>query len=159
MMWRRQWQPTPVFLAGESQGRGSLVGCHLWGRTESDTTEATWRRQQQGIAGMANICPSLPHSPTLFLVRTPVFLDGAPLWAYDQFLPGQCPGGLRPQPSRLESCPTGDRFSLFSRLANMDDRSLVICAMLSLPHFREEKAAWRRSREVATVDGAEPQLC
>lgn len=41
----------------------------------------------------------------------------------------------------------------------MDDRSLVICAMLSLPHFREEKAAWRRSREVATVDGAEPQLC
>ena len=40
-MWRRKWQPTPVFLAGESQGRGSLVGCHLWGRTESDTTEAT----------------------------------------------------------------------------------------------------------------------
>ena len=32
--------PTPVFLPGESQGRGSLVGC-LWGRTESDTTEAT----------------------------------------------------------------------------------------------------------------------
>ena len=32
---------TPVFLPGESQGRGSLVGCHLWGRTESDTTKAT----------------------------------------------------------------------------------------------------------------------
>ena len=40
MHWRRKWQPTPVFLPGESQG-GSLVGCHLWGRTESDTTEAT----------------------------------------------------------------------------------------------------------------------
>ena len=39
--WRRKWQPTPVFLPGESPGRGSLVGCHLWGRTESDTTEAT----------------------------------------------------------------------------------------------------------------------
>ena len=39
--WRRKWQPTPVFLPGESQGRGSLVGCHLWGRIESDTTEAT----------------------------------------------------------------------------------------------------------------------
>ena len=39
--WRRKWQPTPVFLPGESQGRGSLVGCSLWGRTESDTTEAT----------------------------------------------------------------------------------------------------------------------
>ena len=41
MHWRRKWQPTPVFLPGESQGRGSLVGCHLWGRTESDTTEVT----------------------------------------------------------------------------------------------------------------------
>ena len=39
--WRRKWQPTPVFLPGESQGRGSQVGCHLWGRTELDTTEAT----------------------------------------------------------------------------------------------------------------------
>ena len=37
----RQWQPTPVFLPGESQGRGSPVGCHLWGRTESDITEVT----------------------------------------------------------------------------------------------------------------------
>ena len=41
MHWRRKWQPTPVFLPGESQGLGSLVGCRLWGRTESDTTEAT----------------------------------------------------------------------------------------------------------------------
>ena len=41
MHWRRKWQPTPVFLPGESQGQGSLVGCHLWGRTELDTTEAT----------------------------------------------------------------------------------------------------------------------
>ena len=40
-LWRRKWQPTPVFLPGESQGRGSLVGWRLWGRTESDTTEAT----------------------------------------------------------------------------------------------------------------------
>ena len=28
--WRRQWQPTPVFLPGESQGQRSLVGCCLW---------------------------------------------------------------------------------------------------------------------------------
>ena len=39
MHWRWKWPPTPVFLPGESQGRGSLVGCHLWGRTELDTTE------------------------------------------------------------------------------------------------------------------------
>ena len=41
MHWRRKWQPTPVFLPGESQGRGSLVGCRPWGHTESDTTEVT----------------------------------------------------------------------------------------------------------------------
>ena len=39
--WRRKWQPTPVFLPGESQGQGSLVGCRLWGCTELDTIEAT----------------------------------------------------------------------------------------------------------------------
>ena len=32
--WRKKWQPTPVFSPGESQGRRSLVGCRLWGRTE-----------------------------------------------------------------------------------------------------------------------------
>ena len=41
MHWRRKWQPTPVFLPGESQEGRSLVGCYLWGCTESDTTEAT----------------------------------------------------------------------------------------------------------------------
>ena len=38
---RRQRHPTPVLLPGESQGQWSLVGCHLWGCTELDTTEAT----------------------------------------------------------------------------------------------------------------------
>ena len=42
---KREWQPTPVFLPGESEGRGSLVGCHLWGRTELDMTEATQQQQ------------------------------------------------------------------------------------------------------------------
>ena len=41
MHWRKKWQPTPVFLPGESQGRGSLVACCLWGHTELDTTEVT----------------------------------------------------------------------------------------------------------------------
>ena len=39
--WRRKWQPTPVFLPGESHGQRSLVGYSLWGHKESDTTEAT----------------------------------------------------------------------------------------------------------------------
>ena len=47
MHWRRKWQPTPVFLPGESQEWGSLVGCPLWGLTESDTTEGTQQQQQQ----------------------------------------------------------------------------------------------------------------
>ena len=37
--WRRKWQPTPVFLPGESHGGRSLVGYSPWGRKESDTTE------------------------------------------------------------------------------------------------------------------------
>ena len=46
MHWRRKWQPIPVLLPGESQGWGTLVGCRLWGRTESDMTEATQQQQQ-----------------------------------------------------------------------------------------------------------------
>ena len=41
MHWRRKWQPTPVFLPGESQGRRSLLDCRLWSRTALDTTEVT----------------------------------------------------------------------------------------------------------------------
>ena len=44
MHWRRKWQPTPVFLPGESQGRGSLMGCRLWGHTESDLAAAAGLR-------------------------------------------------------------------------------------------------------------------
>ena len=65
MHWRRKWWPTPVFLPGESQGPGSLVGCRLWGRTESDTTEATWQQQvwfgsRQPVSGSGG---DLCHSP------------------------------------------------------------------------------------------------
>ena len=41
LLGKRQWHPIPVLLPGESQRRRSLVGCCLWGRTESDTTEET----------------------------------------------------------------------------------------------------------------------
>ena len=52
MHWSRKWQPTPVFLPGESQGWGSLVGCRIWGRTELDLTEGTWQQQQQHTINM-----------------------------------------------------------------------------------------------------------
>ena len=47
MLPRWQWHPSPVLLPGKSHGRRSLVGCSPWGRTESDTTEATQQQQQQ----------------------------------------------------------------------------------------------------------------
>ena len=65
MHWRRRWQPTPVFLPGESQGRGILVGCRLWGRTELDTTEVTQQQQHNQVGfipriqGFFNICKSI----------------------------------------------------------------------------------------------------
>ena len=50
--WRREWQPTPVFLPGESRGQGSLVGCSPWGRKESDTTEwLTHAKATRGLPG------------------------------------------------------------------------------------------------------------
>ena len=52
MHWRKKWQPTLVFLPEESQGRGSLVGCRLWGRTELDTTEVMQQQQRQCLKRM-----------------------------------------------------------------------------------------------------------
>ena len=57
MHWRRKWQPTPIFLPGESQGRRSLVGCRLWGRTESDTTERLHFRFSLSCIGERNDNP------------------------------------------------------------------------------------------------------
>ena len=51
----KEMQPTPVFLPGESQGQGSLVGCHLWGHTELDTTEVTQQQQPQENTNSCNV--------------------------------------------------------------------------------------------------------
>ena len=67
MHWRRKWQPTPVFLPGESQGRGSLVGCRLWGLTESDTTEVLQQQQQQHM-----------HELTVYAATTAKLLQSCP---------------------------------------------------------------------------------
>ena len=63
MHWRRKWQLTPAFLPGESQGRGSLLGCRLWGLTESDTTEAT-----AAAAGVCVNSADIYFMPQLFFV-------------------------------------------------------------------------------------------
>ena len=66
ILWRRQWQPTPVLLPGKSHGRRSLAGCSPWGCKESDMTERlknnmmgtsaafkveSWCRWQRGVLG------------------------------------------------------------------------------------------------------------
>ena len=59
--WRRAWQPTPVFLRGESHGRRSLVGCSPRGCKESDTTErlSTARLTSGTSLGALNPCLAL----------------------------------------------------------------------------------------------------
>ena len=64
MHWRRKWQPIPVFLPRESQGWESLVGCCLWGHTESSTTEVTWQLSSSSLISLIynveflkSICP------------------------------------------------------------------------------------------------------
>ena len=85
MHWRRKWQPTPLFLPGESQGQGSLVGCRLWGCTESDTTEVT--SQQQLVKAM--VCPVVMHGCESWTVKKADHrrLDAFELWCWRRLLP------------------------------------------------------------------------
>ena len=71
MHWRRKWQPTPVFLPRESQGQGSLVGCCLWGHTESDTTELTQQQQQRHKRQLSLVGEHLRDSPAGPVAGTP----------------------------------------------------------------------------------------
>ena len=57
MHWRRKWQPTPVFLPGESQGWGSLVGCRLWGRTRLKwLSKGNYQGFPGGVSGICLQC-------------------------------------------------------------------------------------------------------
>ena len=73
MHWRRKWQPTPVFLPGESQGRGSLVGCRLWmgshrvGHDWSDLAAAAAQLTHWlGLTSLVRLF-CLPQTPKLWL--------------------------------------------------------------------------------------------
>ena len=67
---RRRWHATSVLLPGKSHGWKSLVGCHLWGRAESDMTEVT-QQQQQPIQCLLRLLKSVivaqKQSKTIFL--------------------------------------------------------------------------------------------
>ena len=54
MHWRRKWQPTPVFLPGESQGQRGLVGCRLWGHTELESEKVGLKLNIQKTKIMAS---------------------------------------------------------------------------------------------------------
>ena len=62
MHWRRKWQPTPVFLPGESQGRRNLMGCHLWGCTESDTTKWLSSSSSRIVSSSSMSCYEVSNS-------------------------------------------------------------------------------------------------
>ena len=80
MHWRRKWQPTPVFLPGESQGWGSLVGCCLWGRTESDTTEVTYLQPPFGKQAL-----STPEFANLVVLLFFLFFKLIDLYLFNKF--------------------------------------------------------------------------
>ena len=61
-------------LAWRIPGMGSLVGCRLWGRTESDTTEATWQQQQQQQSPPAPVICTIRHSTYCIMVFLSFFL-------------------------------------------------------------------------------------
>ena len=101
LLWRRKWQPTPVFLPAESQGQRSLVGCCLWGSTESDRTEVT-QQQQLMLLTLLNcgvgedsweskglfkeIKPVSPkeNQPWIFIGRTGAEAESPILWPPDE---------------------------------------------------------------------------
>ena len=97
MHWRRKWQPTPVFLPGESQGRGSLVGCHPWGPTESDTTERLHFHFSLSCIGEGNGNP-LPWS----CLENP--RDGGAWWAAIH--------GVAQSPTQLKSLSSSSSSSI-----------------------------------------------
>jgi len=115
MHWRRKWQPTPVFLPGESQGWRSLVGCHLWGRTESDTTEATQQQQHQDVfhsklqKAWINVAQNTYYLLQKSLVRS-------------QFL------GVNLVPHHVVWSPLFPPFSLHTLLSSMYPQSLSECS-------------------------------
>ena len=123
MHWRRKWQPTPVFLPGESQGRGSLVGCRLWSRAELDTTEVTLQQQQTYLQTIMLevkssayefsgsiiqfIAPCILYS-FLFFPFPPSFLSSPFLFFFGWFVVGGGDIGRRLRERYLDFCYFGN---------------------------------------------------
>ena len=61
--WRREWQPTPVFLPGKSHWQKSLAGCHPWGHKESDTAERLTLSSLYPLFLHPSLCSGMTQSP------------------------------------------------------------------------------------------------
>ena len=125
MHWRRKWQPTPVFLPGESQGPRSLVGCRLWGHEESDTTERLPVHFSLSCIGEGNGNPlqcSCLENPR----------DGGAWWATVY--------GVAQSRTRLKRLSSSSSSGLFCGVW----ASLVAQMMKNLPTVRVRKIPWRR---------------
>ena len=71
----RKWQPTPVFLPGESKGRGSLVGCHLWGRRVGHDSSDLAAAAAAAVVKMWLECLTLSSSYSIFHLYIPQHID------------------------------------------------------------------------------------
>ena len=118
MHWRGKWHPTPVSLPGEFQGQQCLVGCRLWGHTESDTTEATQQQQQGKVSDGVNL--KSIHPFTLRIAVKPFALE----WA------------LKTQRSVTTNTDTVASCQLFSRFNLPIFPSIHSCALTpTFPRF------------------------
>ena len=82
-VWRRKWQPTPVFLSGKSLRQRSLAGYSPWGRKELDVTKHALTCMAKGQARAGALCTDMPqtgsrvkgtsHSSSGALVHPPTF--------------------------------------------------------------------------------------
>ena len=92
--WRRKWQPTPVFLPGESHGRRSLVGYSPWGRKELDTTERLhftftslcssllFTAKKKKIEAVADKKMNHPQQNGIQKEHWPWYLSYSPIWFF-----------------------------------------------------------------------------
>ena len=115
--WRRKWQPNLVFLPGESQGWGSLVGCRLWGCTELDTTEQLHFHFSLSCIGEGNGNPL--QCSCLENLR-----DGGAWWAA---VYGVAQSWTRlKQPSSSSSRPHGEKWERMPKRPKYGDKYWII---------------------------------
>ena len=94
--WRRQWQPTPVFLPGESQGRRSLMGCCLW-------VAQSWTR-------LKRLSSSSSSNPSLDSMFIKIF-DSFASFAFFLF----CQSVLKQIPNIFDHPPSTLQYSSFKK--------------------------------------------